>query len=127
MAKNDENEVLSLIMRKSNALEILRGEKVREYRNASDHWCRIIGKFENPADKWDMTGIKDCFKVAHFYPYNKKWFLDVKILDIYMLEIDEGWADDDLYGKEYEGNVGDFVFVIELGDVIDTNLTDKKS
>lgn len=124
MAKNDEKKVLNLIMRKSQALEILQGNKWREYRAATDHWCKIIGKFEDPAKPWDMTGVKDCFKVAHFYPYNNKWFLDVEIADIYLTEIDEEFINGE-WGKEYEGEIGDLVFVILLGNVINSNLTDE--
>ena len=119
----EKKEILNLPMRKQFALEILKGDKICEYRQASDHWCKILGEFNDPKNKRAMTGVKDSYKIAHFYPYNNKWFLDVEILGIFLTEIDEEFQNG-FFGQEYQGEIGDLVFVIELGDVIGTNLSE---
>ena len=111
--------ILNLPMRKQFALEILKGEKVREYRTATDHWARIIGEFNDADDENLLTGIKH-FDVAHFYPYNNKWYLDCKIKAIICATIDDEFID--LFGNEYDGKKGDAVFIIRLDGVIGTNL-----
>ena len=106
-------------MRKQFALEILRGEKVREYRAVNDHWAKILGVFNDPNDKFLLTDVKK-FKRVHFYPYNNKWFLDCEVKAIIAATIDEEFIK--YFGDEYDGKKGDAVFIIRLGDVISTNL-----
>ena len=111
--------VLNLPMRKEFALQILKGEKVREYRAATDHWARIIGEFKDADDVNLLTGIKH-FDAVHFYPYNNKWFLDCKVKAIICATIDDEFLE--LFGSEYDGKKGDAVFIIRLDGVLDTNL-----
>lgn len=115
----EKDRVLNLPMRQKYALEILRGEKVREYRPFTDHWARIIGKFDDPKDKNLMTDVKQ-FDRVHFYPYNNKWFLDCKVKGVIWHYIDDEFLK--RYKSEYDGVKGDIVFIIRLGDVIATNL-----
>lgn len=122
MEKKDK--VLDLPMRKCYALQILKGEKVREYRWWSDHWANRICVFDDPDDPDMMTGIKH-FDRAHFHPYNKSWWLDVEITEIELFEVNEAFIHD--VGDEVDVKIGDVVFVISLGKVLGTNLTDTKS
>lgn len=115
-----KNDVLNLPMRKQFAIEILKGEKLREYRAATDHWCKIMGVFGDKENPNLLTDVKQ-FKKAHFYPYNNKWFLDCEIKAIICATIDDEFISH--FGGEYEGEKGDAVFIIRLGKVIDTNLT----
>lgn len=115
----EKEKVLNLPMRQKYALEILHGEKVREYRPFTDYWVRILGTFDDPTDKKVMTGLKHFDKV-HFYPYNNKWFLDCKIKGIIWHVIDDEFIE--RFGNEYEGKKGDLVFIIRLDGVIATNL-----
>ena len=117
-----QEKVLNLPMRKVHALEILRGEKVREYRACTDHWAKILGECNDPNEPHTVTDLKK-FDRVHFYPYNKKWFLDCKFKAMILTEIDDEFLR--LFGKEYAGQKGDWVFVIRLDGVIDTNLTEE--
>ena len=114
-----EEKVLHLPMRQKYALQILKGEKVREYRAATDHWAKIIGEFNDPKDKWLLTGIKH-FDRVHFYPYNKGWYLDCKVKAIICATIDEEFIE--RFGSEYDGKKGDAVFIIRIDGVISTDL-----
>ena len=118
---NDER-VLNLPMRKKYALEILHGKKVREYRACSEHWAKVLGECNDPNDKHIVTDLKE-FDRIHFYPYNNKWYLDCKFKAMILTEIDDEFIR--LFGNEYEGQKGDWVFVIRLGEVINTNLTEE--
>lgn len=115
----EKEKVLNLPMRQKYALEILRGEKVREYRPFTDHWAKIIGKFDDPKDKNLMTDVKQ-FDRVHFYPYNNKWFLDCKVKAIIWHVIDDEFFE--RFKGEYDGKKGDVVFIIRLDGVIATNL-----
>lgn len=112
--------VLNIPLRKVHALEIIRGEKKREYRAFTDHWATRLCLFEDPDDKLIATGVK-WFDSVHFYPYNNKWFLDVEVKDIEWLTVDENFIEK--YGKEVEAAPGSQIFVIHLGKIMDTNLT----
>ena len=46
-----KDKVLDLPMRKCFALQILKGEKVREYRLFTDHWATRMGEFNDPEDR----------------------------------------------------------------------------
>lgn len=116
MSKDDK--VLNLPLRKVHALEILRGEKVREYRWPSDHWLRRIGEFD-PADPLTMIGFKH-FDRVHFHPYNKSWWLDVEVKDIDIYTVNQDFIDD--VGHEVQVNIGDDIIVISLGKVLGTNI-----
>jgi len=114
----EEKDILNLPMHKVHALEILRGEKVREYRAFNDHWAQRLCTFDG-TDKNEATGIKE-FKKIHFYPLNGKWFLDCEVKAIILHEVgDEFLAK---YGKECTAKKGDLLFIIRLGDVIATDL-----
>lgn len=116
----EKKKVLNLVMRQKYALEILRGEKVREFRPASDHWLRIMGEFNDPKEKGLLTGVKK-FDIVHFYNYRNDWHLDCKIKGIICATIDDEFSRH-IPPTEYEGKKGDAVFIIWLGDVVSTNL-----
>ncbi len=122
MKKKDK--VLDLPMRKCFALQILKGEKVREYRLFTDHWATRMGEFNDPDDPYMMTDIKP-FTRAHFHPYNKSWWLDVEITAIDIFTVNQAFLDD--LGSEVNARIGDGIFVISLGKVLGTNLEDTKS
>lgn len=116
---NEEN-VLNVPLRKAQALEIIRGEKVREYRVFSDYWARRLCTIEIAEDGVEeTTGFKKFDKV-HFYPYNNKWFVDCSIRNIALIIVNQEFLDE--FGKEVEANIGDKLFVIRLDKVLSTNL-----
>lgn len=109
-------------MRKVHALEILRGEKVREYRWYCEHWAKILCLYENPEKPKQATSLRH-FDIIHFYPYNGKWYLDVELKGSSL-----NWVQKDFigkYGSEVEVEEGQMVFMFELGKVISTNLTEE--
>lgn len=114
-----EKSVLNIPLRKVHALEILRGEKKREYRTFNDYWAKRLCKFENPKDPYEATGIQ-WYDSIHFYPYNNKWFLDVEIEAIHWFTVDEEFKKK--YGDEVIAPDESQLFVIELGKIIKTNL-----
>lgn len=114
----EEKDILNLPMRKVHALEILRGEKVREYRAFNDHWAQRLCTFDG-TDKNEATGIKE-FKKIHFYLFNGKWFLDCEVKAIVLIKVDDDFIKD--FGEECTAKKGDLVFVIRLGEIIDTDL-----
>lgn len=116
----DTADVLNLPLRKSFALEILRGEKVREYRTFNDHWAKRLCTFDDPTDKYLATGLKP-FNTVHFYPYNNKWHLDCEIKAIDLCKVDEEF--NKYFGEEVEAEPNTDIIVITLGKIIDTNLT----
>lgn len=113
-----ETEVLNIPLRKVHALEILRGEKVREYRAFNDYWAKRLCTFDGK-DKNEATGIKE-FKRVHFYPLNGKWHLDCEVKAIILHEVGIEFLQK--YGNEVKTKEGDFLFIIRLGKVIDTDL-----
>lgn len=117
-----EEKVLNLPMRRKYALEILRGKKVREYRACSEHWAKVLGECNDPNDKFVVTDLKH-FDRIHFYPYNNKWFLDVEFKAMGLYEVDDEFLSH--FGTEIEAEKGSWVFVIRLGNVISTNLTEE--
>lgn len=114
-----EKQILNIPLRKVHALEIIKGEKTREYRAFNDHWASRLCLFDDPKDKQLATGIR-WFDSVHFYPYNTKWYLDVEIKDIEWRTVDEKFIEE--FGDEVEVEPGVQVFVIHLGKIIDTNL-----
>lgn len=114
-----EKDVINMPLRKVHALEIISGKKKREYRAFNDHWATRLCVFEDPEDKLLATGTKQ-FKKVHFYPYNNKWHLDVEVNAVLMGEVDEEFIA--TYSSEVEVNLGDKIFVICLGNVIETDL-----
>lgn len=106
-------------MRKCYALEILRGEKVREYRPFTDHWAVRLGEFNDPNEKYLLTGLKH-YDRAHFYNYAKSWWLDVEITAIDLYNVNQAFLDD--VGSEVDAKLGDDIFVISLGKILGTNL-----
>ncbi len=117
--KEQKDKVLDLPMRKVFALQILRGEKVREYRQFSDHWARRLGEFNDPDDPNMLTDIKH-FDRAHFRNYDKTWWLDAEITAIDLYEVNQAFLDD--VGGEVSAKIGDTFFVISLGKILGTNL-----
>lgn len=117
MAKKN---VINIPLRKVHALEIIRGEKKREYRAFNDHWASRLCLFEDQEDRFLATGIK-FFDEVHFYPYNNKWHLDVAVKDIEWRTVDDDFIKE--FGEEVEAEEGTQVFIIHLGEVLDTNLT----
>lgn len=122
MNNNRQDKVLDLPMRKVYALDILSGEKFREYRQWSDHWATRICEFNDPNDPDMMTGIKH-FDRAHFHDYRKTWWLDAEIVNIELFEVNEEFLQD--LGHEVSARIGDAFFVIYLGKVLGTNLETK--
>ena len=118
----NEERVLNLPMRKKYALEILHGKKVREYRSCTEHWAKILGECNDPKDKHIVTDLKE-FDRIHFYPYNNKWILDVEFKAMGLYEVDDEFLSH--FGTEIEAEKGSWVFVIRLGKVISTNLTEE--
>lgn len=110
-----KDKVLNLPMRKCYALQILRGEKVREFRAFTDHWATRLCVFNDPNDPDLATGVKQ-FDRAHLYPYNKSWWLDVEITDIYMCTVNQDFIDD--FENEVNAKIGDDIFIISLGKVL---------
>lgn len=115
-----EKDVLKLPLRKVHALEILRGEKKREYRAFNDHWASRLCVFEDSKDKYLATGTKH-YDTVYFYPFNNKWHLKCKVKAIDLCKVDDEFIR--LFGKEIECLPGQDIFVISLGEVIDTNLS----
>lgn len=111
-----EERILSIPLLKKYALEIVKGEKVREYRAFNDHWAKRICVIENDV----AIGIKSFDKV-HFYPYNNKWFLDCEVLNIGYYTVDEKMIEE--LSKEVElPPIGSPIFIINIGEVLATNL-----
>lgn len=119
----EEKNILNIPLRKEYALQILKGKKKREFRTFNDHWATRICLFEDDKDKNIATGIK-WFDIAHFYPYNKKWFLDVEIYNIEWRIVDKEFLIE--YSNEVDAQLNDILFIIHLGKVIDTNLSSLK-
>ena len=117
-----EERVLNLPMRKKHALEILRGEKVREFRACTEHWVKILGECNDPDEPHTVTSLKE-FDKAHFYPYNKSWFLDCEFKAMILTEVDDEFIE--RFGKEVEAQKGSWLFVIRLGNILETNLTEE--
>ncbi len=115
----DTDEVLNLPMKKANALEILRGEKVREYRTFNDYWAKRLCVFEDDSDPYLATGLKP-FKRVHFYPYNNKWHLDCEIKALIWYTVDEEFLAE--FGNEVVASLGSQIFIIRLGEIIESNL-----
>lgn len=116
----DKEKILYLPMRKKNALEIVKGEKVREYRAFNDFWATRLCTLRTAEDGTvETTGIKQFDKVR-FYPYNNKWQVDCSIKTIVLIVVNQEFLDE--FGHEVEAKIGDKLFVIRLDKVLDTNL-----
>ncbi len=112
-------KVLNMVLKKEFALEIVRGKKVREYRAFTPFWVKRLCLFEDPSDKLLATGVK-WYDRVHFYPYNNKWFVDCSIESIKWVTVDREFQEK--YKDEVIANIGDIIFVIQLGKVLATNL-----
>lgn len=88
-------EVLNLIMKKENALAILRGDKNVEYRPFSQHYVdrlsdpKIVDFYErNKENKeieeefchWGLLDNVRTVKTIHFHNYTNSWYLDVEVI-----------------------------------------------
>ena len=109
------DKVLNLPMRKCYAEQILSGEKVREYRPFTDHWAVCLCEFDDPKEPDLVTGLKH-YDRAHFFPYNKNWWLDVEITDIYLCTVNQDFIED--FESEVTAKVGDDIFIVSLGKVL---------
>ena len=119
MAMSKTDKVLDLPMRKCYAQQILKGEKVHEYRLFTDHWATRLGEFNAPDAPDLMTDIKPYTRL-HAHPYNKSWWLDVEITAIDLFTVNQAFLDD--LGEEVSARIGDGMFVISLGRILGTNL-----
>lgn len=111
-------EVLNLIMKREFAEEIVRGEKILEFRSVSDfYWKRLVDKemdeylLKHTDDKLLMKhfpiGIRPVHRI-HFFNYNKTWSLDVEVLENWILTIDKVGIE--ILHKEYNCNDWDEVY-----------------
>ena len=104
-----KDKVLNLPMRKCYAEQILSGKKVREFREFTDHWAERLCEFKDPEDPLLVTGEKH-YDRAHFYPYNKSWWLDVEITDIYLCKVNQDFMED--FESEVNAKIGDDIFIL---------------
>ena len=114
-----EEKILNMPLLKKHALEIIRGEKVREYRPFNDHWAKRLCVFEDEKDPYAATGLRH-FDRVHFYPYNNNWFLDCSVKAIIWYTVVDEFLKE--FGHEVEAKPGDVIFIIRIGEVLDTNL-----
>lgn len=114
-----EKSIINMPLRKVHALEILQGKKKREYRAFTDFWVKRLAVCGDADNKNLVTGTKQIDSV-HFYPYNNKWFLNCKVKAVDLCKVDDDFIKH--FGEEVEAEKGSDIFVITLGDVIDTNL-----
>lgn len=142
-------EVLNLIMKKDNALRILKGDKNVEYRAYTSHYAerlfdKSVGDFaeKHINDEWateqmGMYGFLDELrpvKKIHFHNYSNSWFLDVEVLNNgYVIANKDGVETMNAFGDhELDALVADLekkkennrpvYFNFILGSVIETNL-----
>lgn len=148
MPETKEIPVLNLIMKKSEALDILHGKKKVEFRAYSKHYCErmydknvidYINKFDDDSDVvaeiGNFVNPLRIVRQIHFHNYNNTWHLDCEVTlnDIVSLkeedaeymrnefgchELDEEVAR--LEAARVESRPMYFYFVI--GDILDTNL-----
>lgn len=100
--KGQEAEAYALIMKKENALEILKGKKTVEFRNFTPKYEKMFTDFEQIAKNQDLVAAgreNECLppfntdiEAIHFYPYNNSWHLDVLIDEIGVVDITEEGA-----------------------------------
>ena len=114
-----EKSIINMPLRKVHALEILRGKKKREFRAFTDYWVKRLAVCDDTNDKNLVTSTKEIDSI-HFYPYNNKWFLNCKVEAIDICKVDDDFIK--YFGEEVEAEKDSDIFVITLGDVIDTNL-----
>lgn len=115
---------LNAPMRKEQALEIINGKKVREYRTYNDFWAQRICVVERADDGvLEATAIKP-FKRIHFYPYNNSWSLTCEVKAIVLITVNQEFLDE--FGSEVSAKIDDKIFVIRLGNVIETTIESDK-
>lgn len=100
--KGQEAEAYALIMKKENALEILKGKKTVEFRDFTPKYEKMFTDFEQIAKNQDLVAAgreNECLppfntdiEAIHFYPYNNSWHLDVLIDEIGVVDITEEGA-----------------------------------
>lgn len=137
----EEIPAYALIMRKENALDILRGTKKIETRNASEHYDNIfldkeiIAKNEQAVkegrdEDW-QTPLRTDVGAIHFYSTGAPWTLDVRfdeILGVWVndegikfLQDEYGFHDfDDELGKwnDVPDEEKPYVYVFHLTEIL---------
>ena len=111
--------ILKIPIRKIHALEILQGKKKREYRPFTDFWVKRLCLCEDSEDKFLITSLKS-FDEVYFYPYNNKWFLKCKVKAVDLCKVDDEFIN--YFGDEVECEKGGNMFVITIGEIIESNL-----
>ena len=111
----NKEKVLNLPMRKCYAEQILSGKKVREFRAFTDHWAVRLCEFNDSKEPNLVTGLKHYDRV-HFFPYNKQWWLDFEVTDIYLCTVNQDFIED--FEQEVSAKIGDDIFIISLGEVL---------
>lgn len=120
-----EFEAFDLIMRKEYAWQILKGEKLAEYRTCSDFYIR---RFVADVKNWRFKPIF----CVHFHDYANTWYLDVACtVALATVHEDERWVFErykdaeflamiDENDKSYEDSTP--IFILPIGGIIGTNL-----
>lgn len=117
-AKSDVT--MNVLMRKEFALAILSGEKKYEYRSFNKHYVQRFCEYDtDKSGNVTPTAMKRIDRI-HFYPYNNKWFLDVKVGVYGLFKVDRELKKK--HADLCDMKNGDFVFIFEITDVVDTNL-----
>jgi len=80
---NKEYDAVSFIMKKENAIAILKGEKNVEIRNFSDFYCNMLLDKEivnkNLKNKDDYECPMKEVNFIHFHDYNNSFYLDCAV------------------------------------------------
>lgn len=136
----NEVEAYALIMKKENALEILRGEKTIEIRVDSPKYVKMFTDQEQVErnrkaeaegrDEWESPLRKD-IGFVHFYNYAGTWSLDCEIDeigtaslikdDIDFLNEEYGFHDFDDQWQEFEGKPEEeipFFFYLHIAAIV---------
>ena len=134
----NEVEAYALIMKKENALEILRGTKTIEIRSANTKYEKMFTDQEQLAknreaakegsDEWQVPIRKD-IGFVHFYNYANTWALDCEIDEIGTASLTKedienqefGFHDFDDQWQEFEGKPEEeipFFFYLHIAAIV---------
>lgn len=138
-----EVEYLNLIMKKSNALDIVSGDKKVEYRAYNTHYCkrliddRVSAYMKMHAKDKDINEVSALRPVyaLHFHDYNNSWYLDIECVNNGIVSVDDEGVKfmHDNFGcheldaeNERLNAIGEkkrpLYFFFSLGEVIATNV-----